>query len=39
MLCKVLRKCGMSEKIVGIIECMYENTKAKYILGDIETDW
>ena len=39
VLCKVLRKCGMSEKVVRIIESMYENTKAKYSLGDIETDW
>ena len=39
VLCKVLRKCGMSDKIVKIIESMYENTKAKYSLGDIETDW
>ena len=39
MLCKVLKKCGMSEKMVKIIESMYENTKAKYTLGDIETEW
>ena len=39
VLFKVLRKCGMSDKIVKIIESMYENTKAKYNLGDIETEW
>ena len=39
VLCKVLKKCGMSEKIVRIIESMYENTRAKYALGDIETEW
>ena len=29
----------MSERIVRIIESMYVNTKAKYTLGDIESDW
>ena len=39
VLCKVLKKCGMSEKVVRIIESMYVNTKARYTLGDIETEW
>ena len=39
MLCKVLEKVGLSEKIVNIIRSMYEDTKAKYRLGNIETEW
>ena len=39
VLCKVLKKFGMSEKVVRIIESMYVNTKARYTLGDIETEW
>ena len=29
----------MSRKIVGIIKSMYVNTRAKYKLGEMETDW
>ena len=39
MLCKVLEIIGMSEKVVRIIRSMYENTRAKYSMGDIKTDW
>ena len=35
----VLRKLGIPEKIRKIIKGMYTRTKAKYIFGDIETDW
>ena len=39
ILCMVLNKCGVSEKIVRIIESMYVNTRAKYALGNVETEW
>ena len=39
ILCKVLSKCGVSEKVVRIIGSMYAETRAKYVLGDIETEW
>ena len=39
MLCKVLEKVGLSEKIVNIVRSMYQNTRAKYRLGNIETEW
>ena len=39
MLGRVLSRCGVSEKIVRIISSMYVNTRAKYALGDIETEW
>ena len=39
ILCKVMRNCGISRKIVNITNSMYVNIKAKYKLGDIETDW
>ena len=39
MLCKVLEKIGLSNKVVNVIRSMYENTRAKYRLGSIETDW
>ena len=39
ILCKVLRKVGFSERIVSIIESMYVNTKAKYTLNEVESDW
>ena len=39
ILCKVLSKCGMSQKMVNIIRSMYVNTRARYMLGDIESDW
>ena len=35
----VLRKLGIPGKIRRIINGMYKRTKAKYIFGDIETDW
>ena len=35
----VLVKIGLSEKIVNIIRSMYEDTKAIYRLGTLETDW
>ena len=39
ILCNVLGKFGMSEKIVNIIKSMYANTRARYIMGDIESEW
>ena len=36
---KVLEKIGLSMKIVNIVRSMYVDTRAKYRLGDIETDW
>ena len=39
MLCRVLKKVRLSEKIVNIIRAMYVDTKARYRLGNIETDW
>ena len=39
ILCKVLEKIGLSEKWVKVIRSMYENTRAKYSLGDTESDW
>ena len=36
---KVLERCGISEKVLNIIMSMYVNTKGKYALGEIETDW
>ena len=39
ILCKVLNKCGVSGKVVRIISSMYTDTRAKYMIGDIETDW
>ena len=39
ILWKVLDKVGLSEKIVKIIRSMYEDTKAIYRLGTLETDW
>lgn len=38
-MCKILETVGVSEKIVNIIKSMYENTRARYSMGDIETDW
>ncbi len=35
----MLEKIGVSEKIVKLVCSMYENTRAKYSLGDIETEW
>ena len=37
LLCKVLEKVGVSEKIVRIIQSMYECTRARYSLGDLVT--
>ena len=34
VLCNVINKCGISEKIVNIIKSMYVNTRAIYKLGD-----
>ena len=39
MLCKVLERIGMSEKVVKIISSMYVNTRAKLSMGDLETGW
>ena len=39
LLCTVLEKVGLSRKIVNIIRSMYEDTRAVYVLGDLETDW
>ena len=39
ILWKVLERCGMTEKIVNIIKSMYVNTRGKYALGELETDW
>ena len=39
MLGKVLGKIGLSAKITNIVRSMYVDTRAKYRLGDIETDW
>ena len=39
MLCKVLRKIGLRAKITNIVRSMYVDTRAKYRLGDIKTDW
>jgi hypothetical protein len=34
----ILRKVGFSRKIVNIVKSLYENTSAKYRLGDLETE-
>ena len=39
ILCKVLEKCGVSDKLIKIISSMYVDTKARYVLGEIETEW
>ena len=39
MPCKVLERIGMSEKIVRIISNMYENTRVKFSMGDLDTGW
>ena len=39
MLCKVLDEVGVSGKIVRIIRSMYENTRALFSMGDLETGW
>ena len=38
MFCGVLEKVGLSEKIVNIAKSMYVDIKARYRLGNIETD-
>ena len=38
ILCDVLVNCGVTEKIVKIVRSLYRNTKAKYRLGNIESD-
>ena len=35
----MVNKCGVSRKVVNIIRSMYADTRAKYIFGDIVTDW
>jgi len=39
ILWKVLDRCGMSVKVVNIIRSMYVNTRGRYALGEIETEW
>ena len=40
MLCRVLEKVELSEKIVKIVKStMYVETKARYKLRNIEPDW
>ena len=39
ILCDVLSKIGMSEKLVNIIRSMYDNTRAVYKIGELETGW
>ena len=39
MLCRVLEKVGLCEKIVNIVRSMYVDTKARYKQGNIKTDW
>ena len=39
ILCKVLGKIELSNKIVQIIRSMYVNTRAKYRLGEVVSDW
>ena len=38
ILCKVLNKCGVSEKVVRTINRMYAEIRAKYVFCDIETE-
>ena len=33
-----MRKIGLDEKI-NIIKSLYKNSKARYMLGDIQTNW
>ena len=37
-MCKILERVGVSDKFTSIIKSLYEHTRAKYSLGDIETD-
>ena len=39
ILYKVLCNCGVIGKVVMIISSMHAESKAKYVLGDIVTDW
>ena len=39
ILWKVLERCCICEKVLNIIMSMYVNTKGKYALGEIKTDW
>ena len=39
MLAKVLEKIGLNAKITTITRSIYVDTRAKYRLGDIQTDW
>ena len=29
----------MGQKMINIVRIMYVNTKARYLLGDVESDW
>ena len=37
-MCKMLERVGVSLKFTSIIRSLYEHTRAKFSLGDIETD-
>ena len=39
ILIKILEKIGLLKRIISIIGSMYADTRAKYRMGDIETDW
>jgi len=39
VLWEILRRAGFEEKIVNIIKSLYDNTKAKYSLGTLQSDW
>ena len=39
MLCSIQKKFGLYERIVNIIKSMYVDTKARYRLGSLETNW
>lgn len=39
LLCTLLTRIVIRDRIVGIISSMYEDTRAMYSLCDLETDW
>ena len=39
MLCKVLERIGMSERVIRIISSMYGNSSAKFSMVELETGW
>jgi len=39
VLWEILRRAGFEEKIINIIKSLYDNTKAKYSLGTLQSDW